>query len=257
MFIAHGYNINEQEVIDRHRRLSEDLNGMGFKGVVVSYDWPCGNQALAYLADRHKAKLTSFQLVNDGIRYLSEVQTPDCPINIHLLGHSVGAYVIREAFDDADDSQLPNGSWNVSQIMFAAGDVSSASMSEGDSGTASLYRHCLRLTNYSNKFDEALGISNVKRMGVAPRAGRIGLPDDAPGIAVNVDCSDYYNQLVSDATILAPDQPSPIMGMKSHSWYFGNLVFTRDLMNTMIGVDRSAFDTRVGTGSRFKLTRPK
>lgn len=245
LFMVHGYNMNESEVIERHRLLAQDLEALQFKGAIVSYDWPSDDKALAYLSDRHKAKITALRLMSDGIRYLSAKQTPDCPINIHVMGHSTGAYVLREAFDDADDALLANGGWNVSQVIFAAGDVSSTSMAKDDGGADAIYRHCVRLTNYSSRYDVALGISNVKRAGVAPRVGRVGLPDDCPSSAVNVDCSSYYEQLDGPASIIAAtDQPGGIKGVPSHSWYFGNRIFALDLFNVLIGTDRAIMKTR-------------
>lgn len=221
LFVVHGYNMSETEVMERHRRLKLDLDAEKFKGVVASFDWPSDDKALAYLPDRHRAKQTAMQLVTDGIAHLSGQQTPDCTINVHILGHSTGAYVIREAFDDADDTNVQNAGWSVSQIVFAAGDVSSDSMSADDSGAKSVYRHCVRLTNYSGRHDEALDLSNVKRLGTAPRAGRIGLPDDAPTTAVNIDCTTYYDQLTQDdSSITAIDQPTGFVGMQSHSMIF-------------------------------------
>jgi esterase/lipase superfamily enzyme len=247
LFIVHGYNNSEADVIQRHRRLRDDLNALGFKGVVVSFDWPSDNNALAYLPDRHRAKISALNLVTDGILYLSKTQTPDCTTNVHVLGHSTGAYVVREAFDDADDHNGVNTGWGVSQVIFAAGDVSSESMSDGKSDTDSLYGHCVRLTNYFNKHDEALDLSNVKRLGTAPRAGRIGLPDDAPQSAVNINCTFYYEQLTADqSAIVSIDEPTGLpAGMPSHSWYFGNLIFTQDLFDVIIGKDRTVIPTRI------------
>lgn len=245
LFVVHGYNMSVAEVIQRHRRLKEDLMALGFKGVVVSFDWPSDDKALAYLPDRHRAKESAFRLVSDGIAYLSAEQTPSCSTNIHVLGHSTGAYVIREAFDDADDKELPNMSWTVSQVIFAAGDVSAASMATGNGGSASLYRHCVRLTNYANRHDQALDLSNVKRLGIAPRAGRVGLPGNVPSQAVNVDCTAYYEKLTEEVSDIAgADQPNGFVGMKSHSWYFGNRTFTRDLFGVVIGEDRTVIPTR-------------
>ena len=244
LFVVHGYNSSEADVMQRHRIVKSSLAALGFKGVVVSFDWPSDDQALAYLADRHRAKKTALKLVTDGIAALSARQKPDCAINIHLLCHSTGAYVVREAFDDADDTTLKQQGWTVSQILFAAGDISSASMSAGNPSAASVFNHCLRLTNYSNRHDAVLDISNVKRLGVAPRVGRIGLPDDAPASAIEVDCSDYYAQLTSDPAVMRHDQPGGIAGAQSHSWYFGNAIFTRDLFATIIGIEDSAMTTR-------------
>lgn len=245
LFIVHGYNMNVDDVIQRHRRLKEDLLALGFKGIIVSFDWPSDDKTLAYLLDRHRAKETAFRLVSDGIAYLSAEQTSSCSINIHVLGHSTGAYVIREAFDDADDKQLANMSWNVSQVLFAAGDISADSMATGDSETESLYRHCIRLTNYSSRYDQALDLSNVKRLGVSPRVGRVGLPGTAPPKAVNVDCTAYYEKLADAGSgIAGQDQPNGFPGIPSHSWYFGNRAFTRDLFGVLIGEDRTLIPTR-------------
>ncbi len=252
LFIVHGYNVSIDDVITRHRLLRDDLRDLGYKGTLVSFDWPCENNALAYLSDRHLAKMTALQLVSDGIVYLSKAQSPDCTINVHVIAHSTGAYVVREAFDDADDTKLQNGAWKISQLVFVAGDVSSDSMSGVDSAASSVYGHCVRLTNYWNRHDQVLDISNVKRAGIAPRVGRIGLPAGAPANAVNVDCTGYYGLLDSDKAVFKADQPKPVDGVRCHSWYFGNKVLARDLFNTLVGIDRVINPTR-GTAADGRL----
>jgi hypothetical protein len=257
LIIVHGYNNDQKTVMKRHAQLKSDLSSAGFKGEVLSFDWPSDDKPLNYLEDRHDAKKTAMQLVSDGIRALADQQTPDCTINIHLLGHSTGAYVIREAFDDADDAHLANNSWVVSQIAFIGGDISSSSMSACDCSTKSLYRHCARLTNYSNLHDSVLKLSNAKRLGMAPRAGRIGLPDDAPSNAVNIDCTEYFGLLESDSGIKSVDQVNDKLGTFCHSWHIGNQLFARDLFETLKGdLDRSIIPTRVaGADGKLKLVR--
>ena len=243
MFI-HGYNNDQETVMRRHDRIAADLKAVGFKGVVLSFDWPSEAIAINYMEDRHDAKLTAMQLVSDGIRLFAQEQTPDCSINVHLLAHSTGAYVVREAFDDADDARLANNSWTVSQIAFIGGDISAGSMSAGNATTESLYRHCVRLTNYSNRYDSVLKLSNAKRLGVAPRVGRVGMPQDAPVQTVNVDCSAYFDSLVKDPVIMAADQVETI-GSFDHSWHIGNRIFARDLFEVLRGdLDRSVIPTR-------------
>ena len=85
------------------------------------------------------------------------------------------------------------------------GDVSAGSMSAGDSSTESLYRHCIRLTNYSNEGDSVLKVSNAKRLGMAPRVGRAGLPTDVPSKAVDVDCTEYVKLVDDDPGVRAED----------------------------------------------------
>ncbi len=257
LIFIHGYNNSQAIVMQRHRQLQQDLRTAGFKGAIVSFDWPSADMTLNYLEDRHDAKHTAMQLVDDGIRVLAKEQTPGCTINTHLLAHSTGAYVVREAFDDADDASLAQSGWLVSQIAFIGADVSSGSMSAQNSSTESLYRHCIRLTNYSNDCDSVLKISNAKRIGMAPRVGRIGLPDDAASKAVNVDCTDYFKVMERDPAVRAQDQVIEI-GAFSHSWHIGNRVFAADLFETLRGDrDRYAMTTREeGPSGRLRLKRP-
>lgn len=244
LVFIHGYNNDQAVVMRRHRRLKADLHQAGFRGVVLSFDWPSAGMALNYLEDRHDAKQTSLHLMNDGIYWLAKEQTPDCTINVHLLGHSTGAYVIREAFDDADDSLLRQMSWIISQVVFIGGDVSAASLSAGNPSSEAIYRHCVRFTNYSNQWDSVLKLSNAKRVGMSPRVGRVGLPDDVPAKAVNINCSAYFQRLSSDPVLKNADQVEEI-GSFDHSWHIGNRVFTQDLLATLIGdVDRSVIATR-------------
>jgi esterase/lipase superfamily enzyme len=256
LIFVHGYNNSQNIVMKRHRQLRADLVRAGWRGCVVSFDWPSADMTLNYLEDRHDAKQTALQLVTDGISLLAEEQGADCTINVHLLGHSTGAYVIREAFDDADDAALANNSWLVSQIAFIGGDVSSASLSIGSPTSESLYRHCTRLTNYSSRHDSVLKLSNAKRVGMAPRVGRVGLPSDTPTKAVDVNCSDYFQLLESQPSVREEDQRAEI-GTLSHSWHIGNAIFAKDLCETLKGdLDRKVFPTRkLDENNELWLTR--
>ncbi|HJU40628.1 MAG TPA: alpha/beta hydrolase [Tahibacter sp.] len=245
LLYVHGYNNSLVNVLTRQRRLAQDLAAIGWKGCVVSFDWPSDDTAVAYLADRHDAKKTAMRLVTDLIGALAERQQPNCTINIHVIAHSMGALVVREAFDDADDAKLASNAWMVSQMCLIGGDISADSLEDGDSDSDSLYRHCIRLTNYHSNLDSVLKLSNAKRAGLAPRVGRVGLPARAPRHAVNVDCSEYHATLLASAIVQASDQPGGFSGNKEHSWYIGNLKFTRDLFETLRGdLDRHVIPTR-------------
>ena len=224
LVFVHGYNTSPEAVIERHRGLRGDLAAHGFDGAVVSFDWPSDDRAINYLEDRSDAKITALTLVDDCISLLAATQFRGCKINLHVIAHSMGAYLVREAFDDADDRPaIAQNNWTVSQLCLLGADVSAASMSAKDSRSRSLYRHCTRLTNYQNPYDAALKLSNVKRAGVAPRAGRRGLPDERPEKAVNVNCGDHYRGEYDEA------------GGNGHSWYFRDAVFLADLAQTLAG----------------------
>jgi hypothetical protein len=112
-------------------------------------------------------------------------------------------------------------------------------MSGANPGSESIYRHCVRLTNYYNPYDEVLQLSNAKRGGVAPRLGRVGMPNDAPATVANVFCGTYYQ------TLGATKPGGPAGVVFSHSWQFGDPVFARDLAATLGGeIDRGVIAAR-------------
>lgn len=236
IFFIHGYNTNLDAVIHRHRSLKKGFKNVGYEGEIITFSWPSGDNTLMYLEDRHDAKKTALELVNSCIRILALQQSKNCKINIHLIGHSTGAYVISEAFADADTtSHSADINWNVSQILLISGDVSSDSMSE-ERGL-SIYRHCNRLTNYFNPYDAALALSNIKRAGFKNRVGRIGLPDNAPKKAVDVNCGVYYKHQQDNLNVEE--------GTHSHSWYFYSEMWFEDALYTIKGeYDRNVIPTR-------------
>jgi len=238
LVFVHGYNNSIHDVLRRTRQLASDLRAEGWHGVVVAFDWPSANQTLNYLEDRWDGAQVAIDLVTKAVRLLSEGQKNNCITNVHLIAHSAGAYVTMEAFVQAEkDGSLRNSPWRVGQVAFISGDVSSGSLSEKSDWCKPMFDRIMRLTNYHNPYDAALAVSNAKRLGVAPRAGRIGLPDDAPRKAVDVDCGQYFRNL----------PPDPNFGGISwtHSWYIGNRVFARDLAMTLEGaIDRQALPTR-------------
>ena len=240
---VHGYNVTQADLIARHRTIRAGLAKAGYKGEFLSFDWPAKGNAANYLEDRSDARRVALQLVDDCITTFAALVKKGCTINLHLLAHSTGGFIIREAFDDADDrDKIAKTNWSVSQICFVAADVASKDMADSSSSSNSLYRHCVRLTNYYNPYDSVLKLSNVKRIGVAPRAGRVGLPHDAPAKAVGVDCGARF--------LKTHPVTNPVVDPISHGWYFDDPVFLKDLTFTLAGdIDRNVIPTRVTTST--------
>lgn len=242
LIFVHGYNNAIADIMKRHNLLQKRLKEQGFKGAIVSFDWPSASKTLNYLEDRSDAKATALKLVKDGISILARNQLIQdknrCDIDVHLLGHSTGAYVIREAFYEAGHNRsLSRVNWNVSQIAFIGGDIATKSLSGNDDKSQSLFEHTIRITNYQNPYDSALKISNVKRLGTAPRVGRVGIPDDAHDCVVNVQVGDHWSNLDQD--------DSAAGGNWSHSWHFDDPLFAKDLYLTLQGdIDRHSIPTR-------------
>ena len=242
LIFVHGYNNSIEDVMHRHNLLQKRLKEQGYKGAIVSFDWPSATRTLGYMEDRADAKATANKLVKDGIALLARNQIAQdrnkCDIDIHLLGHSTGAYVIREAFYEANQNRsISRINWQVSQLIFIGGDIARKSLSISDSKSQALFKHAIRITNYQNPFDSALKMSNVKRLGTEPRIGRVGLPSDAPENIVNVNVGKFWSSL--------DKQESEASGNWSHPWHFDNETFAKDLFFTIEGdIDRSSIPTR-------------
>lgn len=249
LIFVHGYNNDLDVIRKRQMRLQRDLVTAGWKGVVISFDWPSDDSTLNYYEDRGDAAEVARAMVTGGISVLARGQAAGCETNIHLIGHSTGAYVIMEAFAQSEQhGALFKSEWRVAQIAFIGGDVSSGSLARDSQWARPMYDRCMRLTNYANGFDHVLAISNAKRLGVSPRAGRVGLPEDAHAKAVDVDCSRHFQTI--------DPKKATYFGTFAHSWHIGDPVFALDLAMTLEGrIDRRFLPTRESLGSRLLLRK--
>jgi esterase/lipase superfamily enzyme len=232
---VHGFDMDISNVVHRHKVLKEGLKRNGWKGELVTFAWPSSTKPLLYLEDRHDAKKVSMELVDKGLRFFAQQVEAGCRINVHVIAHSTGAFIVRESFCDAQSTEYAHDKWTASQIVFIAGDVSSRSM-EGPEGDP-IYKHCARFTNYFSNYDSVLALSNVKRLGMENRVGRVGLPYGSPMKAVDVNCSEYYKAHENELTVER--------AFKAHSWHFWSDAFLKDLVFTLNGdMDRNVIPTR-------------
>lgn len=246
VFFVHGYNTPPDEALKRQRLVETELNKRGFASLVIGFDWPTSGSAILYLRDRNNAQAAAAELVDGGIIPFTKYNLDDCPIEIHLMAHSMGGFVVREAFRSIDkgrDSTLSND-WRLGQIVFFAADVSSSCFAAGDTDMVPVFDHCGRFTNYFSGYDEALAVSNAKNIDISSRVGRVGMPTDNPGHekAVDVDCGPRYGA-VQDRNFKV------INGMTSHSWYLEDSIWYDDLAYTLQGqLDRNLIPTRIKAG---------
>jgi hypothetical protein len=242
LFVVHGFNETIDGVAGLHDsvRLGLAEHGDNYRPTIVSFDWPSAGSPFAYMSDVDVAARTAIDLVNCAIRPFLSAQAPNCQVKLSAIAHSMGAFVLRAALGHADDGDFTGSDWTLRQLALVAGDVEASSFASGDKDTQSMMGHAYRLTNYFSHYDEALMISNAKRAGVEERVGRVGLPFGAPASTVNVNCSDRYAALPQPA----PLDPIARAGF-SHSWYFSDPNFFRDLSQTLQGaVDRNVIAKR-------------
>ncbi len=252
LVFIHGYNNDIPTVLWRTRTLQRTLREQGWKGVVVGFDWPSANSTLNYLEDRSDASAVSLELVRESLDLLVEAQTPKragtpvCKLNVHLIAHSTGAYVIMEAFAQAmHHGNYFKSDWRIGQVAFIGGDVSTDSLTKHN-GSHPMFDRIMRLTNYSNGCDKVLAVSNAKRLGIAPRVGRVGLPPEVYRKAVNVDCTEYFQTKDPEKSLFC--------GTFNHSWHIGDPVFALDLALTLEGeIDRGHIPTRIQSGNLLSL----
>jgi pimeloyl-ACP methyl ester carboxylesterase len=237
LFLVHGFNVDHQSAKNFHDKCAKALKAAGWFGQVVSYDWPSDGLVFAYLSDRSNARAAASHLVTDAIALLERVQRRGCTLDVHVMAHSMGAFVVQQAFVWAYQD-VPS-SWQVAQVLFASADVDHTVFSADNPSAKAFVEYAGRLTAYCNRYDKALLASNAKRLDLAPRMGRVGLPDDAPRMMCEVDCSDLFEKAY-------PDLGEMLSPVTTHCFYFDQDEFWRDVVLTLAGgIDRSVFPTRI------------
>lgn len=94
LFFVHGYNTDPVEALKRQRLVERELRGRGFPCLVIGFDWPTAGTAVTYLYDRLQAAQAALALVTGGIFPFARFSR-DCPIQVHVMAHSMGGVVIR------------------------------------------------------------------------------------------------------------------------------------------------------------------
>ena len=246
VFFVHGYNTDAKEALVRQRLVEAELLKRNFSCMVIGFDWPTAGNAAMYSYDRFEAQSAASYLVKGGIIPFARFTLKDCPVNVHLMAHSMGAFVVREAFRSVDkgrDADLAND-WRIGQMVLFAADISSNCFSLGNPDMLPVFRHCGRLTNYYSGHDEALAASNVKNIDFSSRVGRLGMPTRTPANdkALDVNCGPRY-------AAVQQRKFKVIDGMVSHSWYLEDERWYDDLAYTLTGqLDRNVIPTRSFTG---------
>jgi hypothetical protein len=77
LVFLHGYNNDLDIIMKRQRQLASDLKAEGWKGLVISFDWPSNNETLAYWQDRSNGAEVAVKLVSDCITVLAAGQEKD------------------------------------------------------------------------------------------------------------------------------------------------------------------------------------
>ncbi len=256
IFFINGHQGNAKNTLTMQRQLRTQLHKLGFRGIVIGFDWPAPTGSVHEWDDRDSARDTARRFRDDVISILASQQHKSCDVEVHVLAHGTGAFVLREAMTLADEKQsLKNKFWTCNQIAFIGADISSRSLRSDNNKSASLYRHCHGLTNYQNPFDDALSLAHSKQAPLSERVGRVGLPHhERHRQSINVNCGDHYSVLEENA-----EQDNPLSSNQfAHDWYMSNAVLLQDFLHCVEGkIDRHYIPTRELRNNELSLYNPE
>ena len=170
----------------------------------------------AYQNDKLNAASSASYFIRDCLKVLLR---KFAPADIHLFGHSMGAYVIEQAF------QTPGQAFKVGHVFLAAGDVDQLNYNAGTPLLAHYLSHCNDLSVYWSQDDEALinshGINQHVPLGLQ------GFEVVVPDLCYGIDCTGYFrNYVKNDPPPPPPIPPPPNLPLPpmtaaeySHVWY--------------------------------------
>lgn len=230
LFFVHGFNTSQSEMLTRMAKLETGLRKHGYRGAVVGFDWPSDGSVHSYDADKRDAKKVAPYLVTEAIAlFLNE----NPRYKLHVLAHSMGGLLTLRGFSGVGDAPGAR-KWDVDQVMFVAADAESEWMRKGAWGSLVMNRRAERFTNYYSRDDAVLKLSGSIINAGRPRLGRVGLPDLLANGHEDVNTTAQYQTKVS-----------PKGTRVSHTWYFDNDGFYRDVALTLAGREADNMPTRV------------
>ncbi|MEM7472109.1 MAG: alpha/beta fold hydrolase [Pseudomonadota bacterium] len=243
LIYVHGFNTSQHDMLTRAILIENGLRKHGFRGALVSFDWPSDGSVIAYDHDKEDAKKVATSFVKEGLWPIMKMSPRP---KVHVLAHSMGAYLIGRALAPFGDGSGPGSKpWRMDQIMFASADLHRNTLAKGASNQLLISHRSKRLTNYYSREDKVLKLSSNIVHGTKARAGRKGIPAQIAKDHVDVSCTAQYRR---DAEPIDP-------GMTySHRWWFENDGFYEDMALTLAGTPKTAMTTRfTTTGTDYAL----
>lgn len=233
LVFVHGYNITQGESLKRLMKVKAGVVAQGFKGAVVGFDWPADGDLFGYQRDKADAKRVARFLVLDGIKLL---QMAGAGVTVHLLAHSMGAYLAARGLGELWDADAPGAfRGKIGEALFVAADLDQAWLMDGAWVSLVMQRRAARLTHYYSQADQVLDMSGKSFNAFTLRSGQHGVRPGAGPHVVDVACRDRFAARFS--------QPAPTTA-KTHNWYFDDSRFFADVVAVMAGTAPAAMQTR-------------
>jgi len=243
LVFVHGYNNSFRDGLRSGFKLAENFADMN----ILVFSWPSDGSMtpwLAYSSDRHDAAASGPALARGLLKltdYLCDVShKTDCGQRVHLLAHSMGAYVLRHSLQyyRGQSARLLQV---LDQIILIAADEDSDAF-EHDYKLKALPQLGNKVSVYFNRQDQAMAISDLTK-GNPERLGKEGLqlPFKVPAKVCQIDCS----RVVS--------------GLVEHDYYRQNKRVIADLQAVLSGEDAGEIENRhyQPDQHRFILKKPE
>ncbi len=194
LVFVHGYNNSFRDSLRTGFKLAKQFPDLK----ILVFSWPSdGSMApwLAYASDRHDAVASGPALARGLLKFtdfLHQGDAVECKQQVHLMAHSMGAYVVRHALQyyRQNSHQLRQ---ILTEITLLAADEDSNAF-EKKHKLKALPNIASRVSVYFNRRDQAMAISDLSK-GNPERLGQEGLRQAliAPAKVCQVDCTAVVN----------------------------------------------------------------
>ena len=243
LLYTHGFNNDYYDGIEEYLELRRNFHGtigrQEFERLClpVLFTWPSAGMVTAYLEDRDDARGSSLAVKNMVyLLYRVTSDLADCIATVSIIAHSMGNYVMREAFTGlAGAPNSPSGTF-VDQFISIGADIGNTSLEPNGKGFG-IPRFSNRVTVYFSAGDDTLKKSKRKngrrRLGRALSSGYLTTPDSV----VFIDSKNWANKRRLEQ-IFPSDPPSP------HSCYRSVPAILKDMFDVLQSVDRDISPNR-------------
>jgi len=242
LVFIHGFNVGFGEAIEAGAKLAREIRVDAVAGAsgemlnIVVFSWPSEGQKVPYMSyysDREDARASGPALARAFLKLTEFLHQLDreryCLRSVHLMAHSMGAYVLRQGLQALIAKQPDSLVRVFDQILLASPDEDDDTF-EHDTKLKLLPRLAKRVTVYFNPKDRALWISDKTKTN-PDRLGADGarLVDLLPKKVVMVDCRRVAG--VADPKV-------------EHSYYIRSPAMSADIAKTLAGLDTDEIGNR-------------
>lgn len=236
LVFIHGFNVSFTGALQAAALLAQSLKVEGRPLNIVVFSWPSDGAAvpwMSYYSDREDARASGPSIARAFLKFRDFVLALDaqdyCQRRVHLLVHSMGAFVLRQALQALLSKDRDGLTRLFDQIMLAAPDEDDDAF-ELDSKLRLLPRIGRQVTVYFNPRDKGLTVSD-KTKANPDRLGSDGprLIDLLPKKVILVDCSAVAG--AADAFI-------------EHSYYIRSGAMSADMSAVMSDTEPEAIGNR-------------